>query len=92
MLENDFIDDTVTRFTKISNGLASLGDAIDNNQKVRKLIHALPPSWEVKAKTLKELKNKEEMEFIGLWSYTYFTFFSLHSYIYRVINLLVFLS
>jgi len=42
----------VTRFTKITNSLASLGDAIDNDQNVRKVIRALPPSWKVKAITL----------------------------------------
>ena len=66
MHENDTIDDMVTRFTKITNGLASLGDAIDNDQKVRKVIRALPPSWEVIAATLNELNDKEEMELIGL--------------------------
>jgi len=55
-----------TKFTKITNGLSSLGDAIDNDQKVRKVIRALPPSWEVKATTLKELNDKKEMELIGL--------------------------
>ena len=55
----------VTRLIKIINGLASLGDVIDNDQKVRKVIRALPP-WEVKATTLKELNDKEEMELIGL--------------------------
>ena len=66
MHENDSIDDMVTRFTKITNSLTSLGDAIDNDQKVRKVIRALPPSWEVKATTLKELNDKEEMEVISL--------------------------
>ena len=66
MHENDTIDDMVTRFTKITNSLASLGDAIDNDQKVRKVILTLPPSWEVKTTTLKELNDKEEMELIGL--------------------------
>ena len=66
MHDNDTIDDIVTRFIKINNGLTSLGDAIDNDQKVRKVIRALLPSWEVKATTLKELNNKEEMELIGL--------------------------
>jgi len=66
MQENETIDDMVTRFTKITNGLSSLGDAIDNDQRVRKIIRALPPSWEVKATTLKELNDKEEMELIGL--------------------------
>ena len=31
MHDNDTINNMVTRFTKITNGLASLGDAIDNN-------------------------------------------------------------
>ena len=44
MHENDSVDDMITRFTKITIGLASLGDAIDNDQKVRKVIRALSPS------------------------------------------------
>ena len=44
MHENDSIDDMITKFTKITNGLASLGDTIDNDQKMRKIIRALPPS------------------------------------------------
>jgi len=35
--------------TKITNGLASLGDTINNDQKLRKVICALLPSWKVKA-------------------------------------------
>jgi len=66
MHDNDTIDDMVTRFTKITNGLTFLGDAIDNDQKVKKVIHALSPSWEVTATTLKELNDKEEIELIGL--------------------------
>jgi len=58
MLENDSINDMVTRFTKITNDLASLSDTIDNDQKVRKVIRALSPSWEVKVTTLKELNDK----------------------------------
>jgi len=65
MHENDSIDNMVTRFTKITNGLTSLGDAIDNDQKMRKVILALPPSWQVKATTLKELNDKEKMELIS---------------------------
>ena len=33
MHDNDTIDDMVRRFTKITNGLPSLSDAIDNDQK-----------------------------------------------------------
>jgi len=53
MNENESIDDMITKFTKFTNGLASLNDAIDNDQKVRKVIRALPQSWKVKATTLK---------------------------------------
>jgi len=34
--------DVITRFTKITNDLSSLGDSIDNDQKVRKFMRALP--------------------------------------------------
>ena len=66
MHDNESIDEMVTRFTKITNGLSSLGDKIDNDQRARKIIRALPTSWEVKSTTLKELNNKEEMDFMGL--------------------------
>ena len=42
--ENESIDHMITKFTKIVNGLSSLGDEIDNDQKVQKVIRALPPS------------------------------------------------
>jgi len=38
MLDNESIDEMLTGFTKITNRLSSLGDSIDNNQKVRKMI------------------------------------------------------
>ena len=66
MNKNESINDMITKSTKINNGLASLGDGIDNDQKVRKVIRALPLSWEVKYTTLKELNDKEKMELIGL--------------------------
>ena len=34
MLENERIDEMLTRFTKITNALSSLGDKIDNDQKI----------------------------------------------------------
>ena len=46
MNDNEIIDDMIIRFTKITNGLSSLGDDISNDQKVRKVIRALPSSWE----------------------------------------------
>ena len=33
MLENECIDEMLTRFTKITNGLSSLDDTIDNDHK-----------------------------------------------------------
>jgi len=66
MNEDKSIDDMIIKFTKITNDLASLDDEIDNDQKVRKMIRALLPSWEVKSTTLKELNDKKEMELIGL--------------------------
>ena len=35
-------DEMLTEFTKITNELSSLGDTIDNDQKTRKFIRALP--------------------------------------------------
>ena len=64
MLENEYVDEMLTRFTKITNGF-SLGDTIDNDQKIRKVIRALPKAWKVKVTTLKELNNREEMDFSG---------------------------
>ena len=57
MNDNETIDEMITRFTKITNDLSSLGDSIDNDQKVRKVIRALPQSWGVKSTTLKELND-----------------------------------
>jgi len=66
MNDNETLYDMITRFTKIHNGLSSLDDCIDNYQKVRKVIRALPQSWKVKSTTLKELNDKEEIDFMGL--------------------------
>ena len=65
MLENESIDKMLTQFTKITNGLSSLGNSIDNDQKTRKIIRALPKAWEVKATTLREFNDREEMDFSG---------------------------
>ena len=44
MHEYDSIDDMVTKFIKITNSLNFLGDAINNDQKVSKVIRAISPS------------------------------------------------
>ena len=64
MQENESIDEMNTKFTKITNALSSLGDEINNDEKVRKVIRAFSSSWEIKATTLKELNDKDEMELI----------------------------
>ena len=50
----------LTWFIKITNRLSSLGDIIDNDQKIRKVIRALPKTWEVKTTALKEFNGREE--------------------------------
>ena len=61
MIEDESIDDMITKFTKYK-WPRFLGDEIGNDQKVRKVIRALPPSWDVKSTILKELNDKEEIE------------------------------
>jgi len=53
MNENESIDDMIIKSIKITNGLSSLSDSIDNEKKMRKVIQALPQSWKVKSTTLK---------------------------------------
>jgi len=42
MLENESIDEMLTRFTKTTNELSFLGDTIDNDQKIQKVIELSP--------------------------------------------------
>jgi len=44
MSESEFIDEMLTRFTKITNRLSFLGDTIDSDQKIKKVIRSLPKS------------------------------------------------
>ena len=70
MLDNESIDEILTYFTKITNGLSSLGDEIDNDQKIRNMIRALPKVQDVNATTLKELNDREEMYFSDfIWNH-----------------------
>ena len=63
MLDDEAIDDVLTRFNNITNSLISLGVTITNDQKVRKIIRSLPKTWEVKSTTLKELSDAKEMNY-----------------------------
>ena len=47
----------------ITNGLISVDKPISSDQKVRKILKALPKFWEVKSTILKELNDKKEMDF-----------------------------
>ena len=41
MNESEFIDEILTRFTEITNELSFLGDTIDNDQNIKKMIRTL---------------------------------------------------
>ena len=66
MLDSETIDHMLTRFTTITNGLFSLSKPISNDQMVRKIVKVLSKSWDVKATTLNELNDKEQMDFTAL--------------------------
>ena len=65
MHNNEAIDDMLTCFSEITNGLISLGEPIFNDNKVRKIIRSLPKSCEVIATSLKELNDSKEMNFMA---------------------------
>ena len=44
MNDNETIDDMITHFIKITNGLSSLSYSIDNDQKARRVIRTRPQS------------------------------------------------
>ena len=52
MLENESINEMLTRFTKIANGLSSLGDTIDNDQNIGRSLE-LPQSLESEGQKIK---------------------------------------
>ena len=57
LLESETIIDMETRFTRIIDELAQLGKAYSTNEKNRRVLKALPPSWKVKVTTIKEMHN-----------------------------------
>ena len=63
MNENESTDEMLTRFMEITSELSSLGDKIDNDQKVRKVIQPILKSWKVKATILNKRNDKKEMDF-----------------------------
>ena len=63
MFDCESIDEMLTWLTTITIRFVSLGKPISNNQKVRKILGALSKYWEVKTTTLKELNDKEKIDF-----------------------------
>jgi len=59
MLDNEAIDDVLTKFNNITNGLISLGVTITNDQNVRKIIRSLSKTFT----TLKELNDTKEINY-----------------------------
>ena len=58
MLENETISKMITRFTDITNFLASLGKEYTQVEKLRKIIHALTSDWEKKTTAIEEANEK----------------------------------
>ncbi|XP_070007345.1 uncharacterized protein [Nicotiana sylvestris] len=61
MKDDESIQDMHTRFTSIINELHSLGDVIPRNKLVRKILSALPGSWESKVNAITEAKDLQTL-------------------------------
>ena len=61
MKENETISEMVTRFTDITNSLASLGKEYTQVKKVRKILRALTPDWEKKTTAIEEANDLSTM-------------------------------
>jgi len=57
MKENETISEMVTRFTDITNSLASLGKEYTQVKKVRKILRALISDWEKKTTAIEEAND-----------------------------------
>lgn len=55
--EGETIIDMETRFTRIIDELTQLGKNYTRNEKNRRVLKSLPPSWKVKVTTIKEMHN-----------------------------------
>ncbi|XP_070014925.1 uncharacterized protein [Nicotiana sylvestris] len=61
MEDDEYIQDTHTRFTSIINELHSLRDGIPRNKLVRKILNVLPGSWESKVNAITEAKDLQTL-------------------------------
>ena len=66
MKESETISEMVTRFTDITNSLASLGKEYTQVEKVRKILRALTPDWEKKTTAIEEANDLSTMSLENL--------------------------
>ena len=57
MKENEIISKMITRFTDITNSLASLGKEYTQVEKIRKVLCALTSDWEKKTTIIEEAND-----------------------------------
>nr|XP_017239461.1 PREDICTED: putative histone-lysine N-methyltransferase 1 [Daucus carota subsp. sativus] len=65
--EGENIIDMETRFTRIVDELAQLGKNYTQNEKNRRVLKSLPPSWKVKVTTIKEMHNLNDYHIDNLF-------------------------
>jgi len=66
MKENETISEMVTRFTDITNSLASLRKEYTKVEKVCKILRALTPDWEKKTTAIEESNDLSTMSLENL--------------------------
>ena len=66
MKENETISEMVTRFTDITNSLASLGKEYTQVKKVRKILCALTSDWEKKTTGIEKANDLSIMSLENL--------------------------
>jgi len=66
MKENETISEMITRFTDITNSLASLGKEYTQVEKVRKILQALTLDWEKKTTVIEEANDLSTMSLESL--------------------------
>ena len=65
--DGENIIDMETRFTRIIDELAQLGKNYTQNEKNRRVLKSLPPSWKVKVTTIKEMHNLNDYHIDNLF-------------------------
>ncbi|XP_063938069.1 uncharacterized protein LOC135147938 [Daucus carota subsp. sativus] len=65
--DGENIIDMETRFTRIIDELSQLGKNYTQNEKNRRVLKSLPPSWKVKVTTIKEMHNLNDYHIDNLF-------------------------